>query len=145
MIDIENAVFDKLRTALRNAFLNEYPDLTILNDRPEAQQKFPCVVITQDDNSTYNRGQTVAGEDQYAEVMFTIDVYTAVVSGGKTLAKKIAAVADAEMLSLFFSRMFLRETPNVDRKLKRITARYKAVVGKAEVTGDSINYLIYRR
>ena len=85
------------------------------------------------------------GEDQYAEVMYTIDVYTAVVSGGKTLAKKIAAVADAEMLSLFFTRMFLRQTPNVDQKLKRFTARYKAVVGKAEVTGDSINYLIYRR
>lgn len=150
MIDIELPVFNQVRNALRTAFLQEYPNLTILNDRPEVHQKFPCVVITQDDNFPYRRTQTAEAEEQYAEVMFTVDVYTAVASGGKTLAKAIADVADAEFTSLFFSRMFIHEMPNEDRKLKRFTARYRAVVQKAKVSEgnddtQNYSYLIFRR
>ena len=136
MIDIENQVFNTVRTAL----LAAYPEITVLNDRPEVQQKFPCVVLTQDDSADYRRGRTVDPVERFSEVMFTLDVYTAEISGGKTLAKSIADVADRAMQNLYFSRMFFRETPNVDRELKRFTARYRAVV---EDTGNE--YLFYRR
>ncbi len=151
MIDIESAVFERVRTAVREVFLADYPDLTVLNDRPETQQHFPCVVLVQDDNTPYARAEsTVATEERYASVTFTLEVYTAETAGGKTLAKKIADVADKTLFNLNFSRRFFRETPNADRKLKRFTGRYSVIVEKlSEAEGEDgvpiLDYMLYRR
>lgn len=144
MIDIETAVFDRVRNALREAFLSDYPDLTVLSNRPEVHQKFPCVILKQDDNAAYTKAQTASTEEEFAEVMFTLEVYTSNISGADTLAKKIGDVADRELSKLYFTRSFFREIPNADRKLRRYTGRYRAIVRKYTVNGVD-KYLLYRR
>lgn len=145
MNDIEVPVFNMVYTAVYNAFHDDYPKLTILNDRPESLVKFPAVICVEDDNITYSRDRDLTSQEAYSEVMYTIEIYTDNMSGKKTLAKQIAAVIDEVMIGLRFQRMSFSPIPNVDRDITRYVGRYRAVVSRGITDGTDTEYYIYRR
>ena len=144
MIDIENKVYDTVRTALITALSSTYTNLMTYSDYPMEMPKFPAVVIAEMDNTTYRRGQDETLADNYANVTYQIDVY---MNGAnpKGIARAVAKVADASMLGMKFTRTMLTQTPNVDRNIYRITGRYTAVVKAGEAVGNDTVYRVYRK
>lgn len=139
MIDIENIVFTRLSAAIRSAFR----DATVYGEYVEAPASFPCVVIVEADNSVLERTRTLDNTENYAQVMYEINVYTNDSQGKKTKAKSIANVIDGQMSLMHFTRKFRSQTPNIDRTIYRITMRYSAVVREGILSGGKIVHSIH--
>ena len=132
MIDIENVVYNRVATA----FSNSYPNGSSYGEATETPAKFPCLTLTEQDNSTYTGSLDAEMKEHDAWVMYDLNVYSNKVSGAKQECKAIMALADSEMLSMGFTRMYCNPTKNFDSRIYRMTARYRAVVSE--------HYRIYR-
>ncbi len=133
MIDIENAVFTEVATALRARF----SEITVESVTTYSPSKFPCVCIEETDNYSLLSTRDTASNEKHATVVYEVNVYSNKVNGKKTEAKTILAAVDDVMNGLGFTRT--TKTPiNLDDATKyRGFARYRAVV--------STNKTIYRR
>lgn len=141
MIDVESLVFDKVATAIRTAYPNAY----VVGEYVEAPSTFPCVCIVEDSNTTYTRSQDNALSENHANLMYSVDVFSNKQTGKKLEAKAIAKIADEELQKLKMTRTFMGQTPNVDRSIYRITARYTVVVAKGVTSGETTTYQVYRK
>ena len=134
MIDIENAVFNRAVTRVREVF----PDIFMTGEYVSSPPYFPAASLVEMDNST--RADTIdsgSGEN-HANVMYEANVYSNKTSGKKSECKAIIALIDEEMLALGFSRVSLTPVPNeYDSSIYRMVARYRATV--------SSDMKIYRR
>lgn len=134
MIDVESQVFQACADAFRAAYPNGY----IAGEYVPQPPKFPAVSIVEEDNSVYQRGMDSGAIENYANVMYQIDIYSNNTKGKKAQAKAIAALIDDVMARLGFTRTFLNPVQNMnDATIYRMTGRYRAVVGT--------NNYIYRR
>lgn len=134
MIDIENQVFQACADAFRAAYQNGFIAGEYVNQPP----KFPAVSVVEMDNSVYMRGIDSGSIENFAAVMYQVDVYSNLNKGKKAQAKAIAALIDDVMVRMGFQRTFLNPVQNMnDATIYRMTGRYQAVAGKD-------NY-IYRR
>ena len=133
MIDIENAVFTEVATALRARF----PGITVESVTTYSPSKFPCVCIEETDNYSFLSTRDTASNENHATVVYEVNVYSNKANGKKMEAKAILAAVDEVLNGLGFTR--LTKTPiNLDDATKyRVFARYRAVV--------SANKTIYRR
>lgn len=133
MIDIENEVFTKVATALREQF----PKITVESVTTYSPSKFPFVCIEEADNYSYLLTRDTGSNENHAIVVYEVNVYSNKANGKKAEAKAILAVVDYVMNGLGFTR--LTKTPiNLDDATKyRVFARYSAVV--------STDKTIYRR
>lgn len=133
MIDIENAVFTEVATALRANF----PGITVESVTTYSPSKFPCVCIEETDNYSLLSTRDTASNENHATVVYDVNVYSNKAKGKKTEAKAILAAVDSVLNGLGFTRT--TKTPiNLDDATKyRVFARYRAVV--------STNKTIYRR
>lgn len=146
MIDIENAVFNKVATDLRAEFLSRYPKLKVYGEYVEYPEEFPCVTMWMADNYTDLRSRELHDTaDRYVNVMFTTEVY-AVGTGKKAITKELANFIDELMLEMGFTRSAMLILPNSDRNVGRITMRHTALAGRPlEVGGeDELISLLYR-
>ena len=141
MIDIENKVLSVVRAAV----LAQYPTASVYGEYVEAPASFPCVTVTEDTNYTYVYSKDEQLMEHHAEVQYTINVYSDKQTGAKLEAKAILAVADAAMQGMKFWRTMSRQVPNVDRTIYRVLARYRAVVGEPQISGNDLVYKIYQR
>lgn len=127
MIDVENLVFTKIATALREA----YSDIYVVGEYVNAPSKFPAVYIIEMDNSVKRSTQSSGSLENHADVMYEVDVYSSKQKGKKAECKAIAALVDEKFMQMGFTRTFLQPIPNAnDATIYRITGRYRAVVGK---------------
>lgn len=133
MIDIENAVFTKVDTALRA----KIPNISVESVTTYSPSKFPCACIEETDNYAYLPSRDTASNENHAVVTYEVNAYSNKASGKKSECKAIIAIVDEIMNGLGFTR--LTKTPiNLDDATKyRIFARYRAVV--------STDKTIYRR
>ena len=133
MIDIENAVFTEVATALRARF----SEITVESVTTYSPSKFPCVCVEETDNYSLLSTRDTASNEKHATVVYEVNVYSNKANGKKTEAKTILAAVDDVMNGLGFTRT--TKTPiNLDDATKyRVFARYRAVV--------STNKTIYRR
>lgn len=133
MIDIENAVFTEVATALRA----DFPGITVESVTTYSPSKFPCVCIEETDNYSLLSTRDTASNENHATVVYEVNVYSNKAKGKKTEAKAILAAVDSVLNGLGFTRT--TKTPiNLDDATKyRVFARYRAVV--------STNKTIYRR
>lgn len=133
MIDIENAVFTEVATALRAKFQG----ITVESVTTYSPSKFPCVCIEETDNYSLLSTRDTASNEKHATVVYEVNVYSNKANGKKTEVKTILAAVDDVMNGLGFTRT--TKTPiNLDDATKyRVFARYRAVV--------STNKTIYRR
>ena len=133
MIDIENAVFTEVATALRANF----PGITVESVTTYSPSKFPCVCIEETDNYSLLSTRDTASNENHATVVYEVNVYSNKAKGKKTEAKAILAAVDSVLNGLGFTRT-TKSPINLDDATKyRVFARYRAVV--------STNKTIYRR
>ena len=134
MIDCESEIFQICADAFRAAYPNGY----IAGEYVSQPPKFPAVSVVQMDSTVLNSGRDSSGIENFADVMYQVDVYSNLHNAKKAQAKAIAALIDAQFTRLGFTRSFLQPVQNMnDATIYRITGRYRAVVSKNET--------IYRR
>ena len=139
MIDIENAVFTQIATALRTQFQS----VSVYGEPVETPASFPCVTIVEADNAVLKYTRDLSGVEHYAKVMYEINVYSNKANGKKTECKSISNYIDSIMTGLLFTRTFRGQTPNIDRTIYRITLRYEAVVREGITDGNTTVYTMH--
>lgn len=130
MIDIESELFTLIATALRAAYSGIYISGEYVSQPPQ----FPAVSFVEMENSVYLPGRDSSGIENFANVMYQVDVYSNLNRGKKAEARTIIGMIDVLMAVNGFTRTFLNPVQNMnDPTIYRITARYTAVVGKDKV------------
>ena len=122
MIDIENKIYSPIRTALVNA----YEGIFVTSEPTATSAKFPAVSIVQQDNYMSINRLDNSGTEQFATVMFQVDVYSNKASGRKAQCKEIMGVIDTMLYQLNFTRLSLTPIPMANEGYYRLSARYRA-------------------
>ena len=134
MIDIESTVFNAVATKVREIF----PDIFMVGEYVKSPSSFPAVSLVEMDNSTRIETIDSGSNENHANVMYEVNVYSNKTTGKKSECKAIMALIDEEMLAMGFSRNTLTPVPNeYDSTIYRMVGRYRATV--------SSNNTIYRR
>ena len=134
MIDIESEVFDKVATRVREQF----PNIFMVGEYVNSPASFPAVSLMEMDNSIREDTIDSGSNENHANVMYEVNVYSNKTAGKKSECKKILALIDTEMTAMGFVRSTLTPVPNeYDSTIYRMVGRYRAVV--------SNNYEIFRR
>lgn len=125
MIDIENTVFDRVVTKVREVF----PNIFMAGEYVKSPPSFPAVSLVETDNIT--RADTVdsGSNENHVNVMYEVNVYSNKAVGKKSECKAIIALIDNELLTMGFSRSTLTPVPNEDDStIYRMVGRYRATV-----------------
>lgn len=134
MIQIEDMLFTKIATAIRA----EFPDAYVVGEYVNAPSRFPAVYIVEMDNTVNRAGRDTSSIENFADVMYQVDIFSNKNKGKKAECKAIAAFVDEQFASIGFTRSFLNPVPNMDDgTIYRMTGRWVATVSK--------NNEIYRR
>lgn len=135
MIDIENKIY----TIIKEALIEEYGDanFNISSVEQNAPAKFPAVSFVESDNYTDNFSIDSNSNENFANVLYEVNVYSNDKNKKKSECKGIISFIDDIMLDLGFTRSFLNPIPNADNSIYRMVARYVAKIDK--------NNKIYRR
>lgn len=133
MIDIENEIFTKIASELRE----KHPGIAVYGETVYTPSVFPCVCIEETDNYPCVRTADSGTSENHVNVTYEINVYSNKTSGKKTECKAIFTTADDVLTSLGFTRIMKNPISMDDASKYRILGRYTAVVSK--------NKIIYRR
>ena len=134
MIDIESTVFNRVATKVQEVF----PDIFMTGEYVNSPASFPAASLVEMDNSTRIETIDSGSNENHANVMYEVNVYSNKAVGKKSECKKIIALIDEEMLAMGFSRVTLTPVPNeYDSTIYRMVGRYRATV--------SSTHEIYRR
>lgn len=134
MIDIESTVFNRVATKVQEVF----PDIFMVGEYVNSPASFPAASLVEMDNSTRIETVDSGSNENHANVMYEVNVYSNKAVGKKSECKKIIALIDEEMLAMGFSRVTLTQVPNeYDSTIYRMVGRYRATV--------SSTHEIYRR
>ena len=134
MIDIESAVFNAVVTKVREQF----PDIYMVGEYVKSPSSFPAVSFVEMDNAIRTETMDSGSNENHANVMYEVNVYSNKTTGKKSECKAIIALIDQEMLALGFVRVTLTPVPNMnDSTIYRMVGRYRATV--------SADNKIYRR
>ena len=130
----EDELFTKIATSLRSEFSGIY----VVGEYINAPSKFPAVYIVEMDNTVNRAGRDSANIENFADVMYQVDIFSNKNKGKKSECKAIAAFVDAQFAALGFTRSYLNPVPNIDdATIYRMTGRWIATVSKDNV--------VYRR
>ena len=125
MIDIENAVFNTVVTKVRE----QYPNIYMVGEYVKSPSSFPAVSLVEMDNAIRTDTIDSGSNENHANVMYEVDVYSNKTTGKKSECKAIIALIDKEMLALGFTRVTLTPVPNMnDSTIYRMVGRYRATV-----------------
>lgn len=125
MIDIENVIFNRVATKVRE----QYPDIYMTGEYVKSPSSFPAASLVEMDNATRNDTIDSGSNENYANVMYEANVYSNKTTGKKSECKEIIALIDQEMLAMGFERVSLTPVPNMnDSTIYRMVGRYRATV-----------------
>ena len=134
MIDIENQVFDRVAKRVREQF----PDIFMTGEYVNSPSSFPAVSLVEMDNSTRESTIDSGSNENHANVMYEVNVYSNKTAGKKSECKTIITLIDTEMTAMGFVRNTLTPVPNeYDSTIYRMVGRYRAAV--------STDHKIFRR
>ena len=134
MIDLESPLLTEIAGVLRST----YKGITVYGEYVPAPAGFPSVSFVEMDNATYLPARTNRPVEQYAEVMYEVNVYSNLSRGKKDQAKAIMDTIDTMLQQYGFERITVQPIQNMnDATIYRMVGRYRAVV--------SDDLIIYRR
>ena len=123
MIDVEAQIYSPLATLLRST----HSGISVSGEYVKAPSEFPFVSIVEADNYMSAANLSTADTEQFATLMYEVNVYSNKNTGKKSECKAIMATVDAFMYGLNFTRLSLSPVPNMDNaSIYRMTARYRA-------------------
>lgn len=140
MIDVENYVISKVQQCMSK----EGTPVRIYSTHLRSPSEFPCIMIYESSNSTYEPTRT-DGVERHAEVRYTVEVCTNDKKGKKENAKRISNVVDGVMQDMGFyraSRYYSFGTNESSIVVALMT--YRGLVGESP-SGDENDYTVYRR
>ena len=127
MIDINNELFTAIATVLRARF----DGIFVSNEYVRQPPRFPAVNIEVMDNNVLRSGSDSGDIENYAEVMYQVDIYSNLNKGKRVQCWEIANAVDEQFARFNFTRTFMNPVQNMnDATIYRLTGRYRAVVGK---------------
>ena len=126
MIDFENQIYTKIATRLRS----EFPNIKCKSITTYTPEEFPMVCIEEADNYANRYTRDTESNENFADVMYEVNVYSNKANTSKSEAKKILAVADAEFEALGFTRTVRTMLAMNNAQICRMFARYQATIGK---------------
>lgn len=130
MIDIENEIFSVVSKSVKK----KYPKAFITGEYVKSPSSFPCISITEIENSVYEKTQTSQNAENHAVLIYEVNVYSNKVKGKKAECKAVVSIIDDEFLKLGFTRTMLNPIPNeTDATIYRMVARYRVYVSKDKV------------
>lgn len=125
MIDLESPLFTEIAGVLRST----YKGITVYGEYVPAPAGFPSVSFVEMDNATYLPARTNRPVEQYAEVMYEVNVYSNLTLGKKDQAKAIMDTIDTLLQQYGFERITVQPIQNMnDATIYRMVGRYRAVV-----------------
>ena len=134
MIDIENEVFNRVATRVREQF----PDIFMVGEYVKSPSSLPAASLMEMDNAIRTSTVDSGSNENHVDVMFEANVYSNKIAGKKSECKKIMAIIDTEMIAMGFVRSTLTPVPNeYDSTIYRMVGRYRATV--------SADHKIFRR
>jgi hypothetical protein len=134
MIDIENEVFDRVAKQVREQF----PNIFMVGEYVRSPSSFPAVSLMEMDNSIRESTVDSGSNENHANVMYEVNVYSNKTTGKKSECREILALIDTEMSAMGFVRSTLTPVPNeYDSTIYRMVGRYRATV--------SSDHRIFRR
>lgn len=139
MLDIENLIYDRVATALETAF----PGINVSSTFLEEAEQFPTVCFYEISNVPNRRLRTIESIEDYTDVTYEANIYSAKQFGGKAEAREIAKVIDSVMAPMKFTRFYFSTVPNLDRTIYRIVVRWDATVGSKTIDGDTTKRQMY--
>ena len=134
MIDIENQVFDRVAKRVREQF----PNIFMVGEYVKSPSSFPAASLMEMDNAIRTSTVDSGSNENHADVMYEVNVYSNKTTGKKAESKAIMALIDEEMTAIGFVRSTLTPVPNeYDSTIYRMVGRYRASV--------SADHKIFRR
>lgn len=129
IVDITNEIITKIE--------NELPTVNVLASYPSGVPDFPCVIIEESSNTTYESTIDSNGQN-HSDITIEINIFSTA-KNKTTEAKQIRNSIDLIMSDLYgMVRTFSGQTPNyLDENVYRYTLRYNGIVNK--------NKTIFRR
>lgn len=141
MVDIENVVFSRVRTAV----IAVYPKAFIESTYVDRVADFPCVSLVESDNTDYTRTIEISGDVKHNNLTYDCNIYTTG-DGKKGEAKKIADIIDTAMAAMGFRRTMRSQTPNIERTIYRITMRFMGIATNGiRKDDDTIIFHIFKQ
>lgn len=141
MIDVENYVVDRVSEAIRN----ETPDVQVYSSHVRSPSVFPCVMIYESANGSYEATRTADGIERHAELRYTVEVCTNDTSGKKENAKRISRYVDDVMQEMGFFRASKQYTFGTNESSIFVAlTTYRGLVGEGP-SGDMERLIVYRR
>lgn len=138
MIDIENAIYDKVKKAI-NA---QYPTAVVESVPIQTVTSLPVISFYQSDNSVDSLTVDTTSFENFANVSFECNIFCDGTSKKQT-AKKIAEIVDSVMENVHLRRIFYSPTPNLDITIYRLVLRYTGTVSRSSISGDTAKHTIY--
>ena len=133
MMSPESYLFDLLTKELRSRFKG----ISVYPEEVQTPASFPCVTFTEDNNTVLETALTGDGREHAVRLMYSVNVYSNLQTGGKQQCKEIMDVADAVLMARGLRRTMNQPMNNIQLTIHRRTARY---VGTYDENG-----LMYRR
>lgn len=138
MVDIENYVINQVTEDVALSF----PEAEVLGEYVEKPERFPCACISLDDSSVYERSLDGSLFPHHLTDYFSVNVFSNKAGTKKSEAKALMAVIDESFCRLKMVRIMCSPTPNIDRSIYRITARYRVVHDEGrDVDGVTVVHL----
>ena len=127
MIDFESQIYTDIVTKLRT-------ELSSLNIKCKSittytPEEFPMVCIEEADNYANRYTRDTGSNENFADVMYEVNVYSNKANTAKSEAKQILGVIDAEFDKLGFTRTVKTMIPMNNAQICRMVARYQATIG----------------
>lgn len=133
MIDVENQIYTPIAETLREVF----PGIETSGEYVKAPSAFPHVSIVEQDNYPTLTRLSTSDNEEFATIMYEVNVYSNKSSGKKAQCRSIMKVIDDLMYRRNFTRISLSPVPNLENAtIYRLVARYRAET-------DGVN--LYRR
>lgn len=121
--------YTAVATALRTQFSGIKTSSTTIYNPSE----FPFVCFEEADNFTYTPGIDSGKTENFAEVMYEVNVYSNKAAGPMTECRSILSAIDSMLEDYGFVRTSVTQMPVEKPMTARLVARYSAVVSTQKI------------
>lgn len=121
MLDAEKVLF----TAVADDLRSKYDGIVVYGEEVAVPDRYPCVTLIESSNVMDQRMMTGDGVEHFARVMYSVNVYSNLQTGGKQQCKDIMDEIDHVLTEHGLRRTMNQPTDNIQRTISRRTARFE--------------------
>jgi len=126
MIDIENEIV----TLVYNTVTPIYESAQVVSELNLSPSVFPNICVEEISNVTYNSSADSKSNENHADIIIEVNIFTNRISGKKTQAKDIENLINNALVSVGFTRTMSTPIALNNGTMYRRVSRYNAVVDK---------------